>query len=173
MANTLLVQLLKKAGKQMKTIKLSLAITVILTLTIGCSVFMAANQPQRKDVNVLDRGTFRNTVIAELGAPAYTEVKEGKKCDVFSFVQGYSKGAKVGRSVFHGAADVLTLGLWEVAGTPIEAMADGTEVKVEVFYDVKDTVERVNVIKGNDVLKSVTSINQRQEQKPASITADQ
>lgn len=147
----------------MKTIKLSLAITVIFSLATGCSVFMAANQPQRKDVNVLDRGTFRNTVIAELGAPAYTEVKEGKKCDVFSFVQGYSKGAKVGRSVFHGAADVLTLGLWEVAGTPIEAMADGNEVKVEVFYDANDTVERVKVIKGSDVLKGVTSISEDQE----------
>jgi hypothetical protein len=147
----------------MKTIKLSLVIMVIFTLTTGCSVFMAANQPQRKDVNVLDRGTFRNTVIAELGAPAYTEVKEGKKCDVFSFVQGYSKGAKVGRTVFHGAADILTLGLWEVAGTPIEAIADGNEVKVEVFYDANDTVERVNVIKGSDVLKGVTSISEGQE----------
>jgi len=157
----------------MKTIKLSLAITLIFSLTTGCSVFMAANQPQRKDVNVLDRGTFRNTVIAELGAPAYTEVKEGKKCDVFSFVQGYSKGAKVGRTVFHGAADVLTLGLWEVAGTPIEAIADGNEVKVEVFYDANDTVDRVNVIKGNDVLKGVTSITQHQEQKPANTTTDE
>jgi hypothetical protein len=147
----------------MKTIKLSLAIAVIFSLITSCSVFMAANQPQKKDVHVLDRGTFRNTVIAELGAPAHTEVKEGKKCDVFSFVQGYSKGAKVGRTVFHGAADVLTLGLWEVAGTPIEAIADGNEVKVEVFYDANDTVERVNIIQGNDVLKGVTSINQHQE----------
>ena len=156
----------------MKTVKLSLVIMAIFSLTTGCSVFMAANQPQRKDVNVLDRGTFRNTVIAELGAPAYTEVKEGKKCDVFSFVQGYSKGAKVSRTVFHGAADVLTLGLWEVAGTPIETIADGNEVKVEVFYDANDTVERVRVIKGKDALKGVTSINEPQEQKPASTTAD-
>jgi len=72
---------------------------------------MAAHQPQRKDVHVLDRGTFRNTVIAELGAPTYTNVEDGKKCDIFSFVQGYSKGAKIGRTVLHGAADVLTGGL--------------------------------------------------------------
>jgi len=173
MAGALMVQLLRKVEKQMKIIKLFLATTVIISLITGCSVYMAANQAQRKDVNVLDRGTFRNTVIAELGAPAYTEVKEGKKCDVFSFVQGYSKGAKVGRTVFHGAADVLTFGLWEVAGTPIEAIADGTEVKVEVFYDANDTVDRVNVIKGKDVLKGVTSITQRQEQNPASSAAGQ
>ena len=65
------------------------------------------------------------------------------------------------------SADILTGGLWEVASTPIEAMADGTEVKVEVFYDADDTVERVNVIQGNDAMKGVTSIKQRQRQKPA------
>lgn len=148
----------------MKTIRQYLAIMAIASLTASCSVFMAANQPQRKDVHVLDRGTPRNAVIAELGAPAYTRVEAGQKCDVFSFVQGYSTGAKVSRTVLHGTADVLTFGLWEVAGTPIEAVADGTKVKVEVFYDADDAVEHVNVIQGNDVMTGVTSISQRQDQ---------
>ena len=157
----------------MKTIKLSLAIMTIFFLTTNCSVYMAANQPQTKDVHVLDRGTFRNTVIAELGAPEYTREEDGKKCDIFSFVQGYSKGAKISRAVLHGAADVLTGGLWEVAGTPIEAIADGNEVKVEVYYDSNDAVERVNVIKGNNVMKGVTSISKGQKQKQANTTTDQ
>jgi len=148
----------------MKTIKQYLAIMAIVSLTTSCSVFMAANQPQRRDVHVLDRGTFRNTVIAELGAPAYSTVEEGKKSDIFTFVQGYSKRARYGRTLFHGAADLFTGFAWELAGTPIEAMADGTKVKVEVFYGPNDTVERINVIEGNDVMKGVTSINQRQEQ---------
>jgi hypothetical protein len=76
---------------------------------------------------------------------------------VLSFTQGYSKGAKVGRAVFHGAADVLTLGLWEVAGTPIEAVADGTPIKVEVYYDEKNCVDFIKVIQGEDDLKEVTS----------------
>lgn len=34
-------------------------------------------------------------------------------CSVFKFVlQGYSTGAKAGRALFLGAADVMTLGLW-------------------------------------------------------------
>ena len=143
----------------MKTIKASMAILAIFSLATSCSVFMAANQPPKKDVNVLDRGTPRNIVISELGAPAVTRVENEKKCDIFKFVQGYSDGAKIGRTIFHGAADVLTLGLWEVAGTPIEAIANGNEVKVEVFYDENDTVEKVNVIKGNDVMKGVTSVS--------------
>lgn len=152
----------------MKAFKRTLGILSTFLLTMNCSVFMAANQPDKKDFHVLDRGTPRDQVIAELGIPAYSKVEEGRKCDVFAFVQGYSKGAKVGRAVFHGAADVFTLGLWEVAGTPIEVVADGNEVKLEVFYDANETVERVNVIKGKEVVKGVTSVSEA----PIAKTAD-
>ena len=36
-------------------------------------------------------------------------------------MQGYRKGVKVARAIGHGAADVMTLGLWEVVGRPTEA----------------------------------------------------
>lgn len=68
--------------------------------------------------------------------------------DVFTFVQGYSKGAKVGRAFFHGAADVVTLGLWEVVGTPIETVADGTQMKVEMSYDGEERVKSVQYLAG-------------------------
>ena len=152
----------------MKTIKLSLVILTIFFLATNCSVFMAATQPAKKDVHVLDRGTPRNMVISELGPPAYSRVEDGKNCDVFSFVQGYSKGAKVGRTIFHGAADLFTGGLWEIAGTPIEMTANGNEVKVEVYYGANDSVERVNVIRGNDIMEGVTSITKDQKQNPES-----
>ena len=123
----------------------------------GCSVYMAAKQPDQKNLHILDQGTPRSNVIAELGQPIYTKNEDGKTCDVHSFVQGYSTGAKVGRAVFHGAADVLTLGIWEVAGTPIEAVADGTPIKVEVYYDEKNCVTLIKPIQGEDELKDVTS----------------
>ncbi len=68
-------------------------------------------------------------------------------------MQGYSDGAKVGRAALHAAADVFTLGLWEVVGTPIEAVADGSEVQVEVFYDAEDNVKEVKALKGEEKLK--------------------
>lgn len=151
----------------MKTNRFFMAVGLIVSLTMGCSVFMAANQPKKRDIHVLDLGTPRNQVIAELGSPAHSKVEEGKTCDIFSFVQGYSTGAKVGRAAFHGAADVLTLGLWEVVGTPVEVVADGTEVKVEVFYDATECVEKVNVIRGEDVMKGVTSISNAPEEHKA------
>src|SRR5690348_4886283 len=106
----------------------------------GCAVYMAANQPDKKDVGVLKSGTPRSAVLAELGTPIETTMRGGSKVDVFSFTQGYSSIEKGGRAVLHGAADVLTLGLWEVVGTPIEGYANGTKVSVEITYDRDDRV---------------------------------
>jgi hypothetical protein len=116
---------------------------------------MAAKQPDQKNLHVLDKGTPRSYVISELGPAMYAKKEDGKSCDILSFVQGYSTGAKVGRAVFHGAADVLTLGIWEVAGTPIEAVADGTPVKVEVYYDETNCVTFIKPIQGADELKEI------------------
>lgn len=127
-------------------IALSLGGTALLTFP-GCSVFMAAKQPKKKDLAVLNPGTQRPLLIAEFGAPIHTETKDGNKVDVFSFVQGYSTGAKTGRAVFHGAADVFTLGLWEVVGTPTEAILDGQDMAVQVNYDAGDKVVSSVVLK--------------------------
>lgn len=127
-------------------------ITAILLLfsSTGCSVFMAAKQPDKKDLNCLAAGTPRNVVLTELGQPVQSDTKNGKRVDSFSFVQGYSKEAKVGRALFHGAADVFTLGLWEVIGTPTEAIFDGTKMACQVTYDESDKVENVVWLKGKE-----------------------
>lgn len=121
----------------------------------GCAVVKATQQPGKKDLTVLHKGTPRANVIAELGKPVNTEVKNGKKVDIFSFVQGYSKATKTARALGHGVADVFTMGLWEVAGTPIEGLADGHTVQAEVYYDKSQRVSTVVVLKGNDARKVV------------------
>lgn len=118
------------------------AAAAMLGLT-GCSVFMAAKQPPKKDLGVLNVGTARGMVLAELGQPVAAETRDGAKVDVFSFTQGYSKPAKAGRALFHGAADIFTLGLWEVVGTPTEAVFDGSKMALEVAYDENDRVAKV------------------------------
>ena len=114
-------------------------------LSSGCSVVLAAKQPDAKDMSVLKEGAPRSHVIAALGAPAWSGEKDGAKADMFSFKQGYSTGAKVGRAFFHGVADVFTLGLWEVVGTPIEMIASGTDTRVEVIYDREERVKTFTV----------------------------
>ena len=139
-------------------LRFAFVVIIIFMLGQGCSVYMAANQPDKKDVSVFNVGTPRTHVIAEAGRPYYTkENADGTLTDTFVFVQGYSSGSKAGRALFHGAADVLTLGLWEVIGTPVEAVADGTEVKVQVEYDADEKVQNIIALTGEEALKGVDS----------------
>ena len=123
-------------------------ILILLVSTLsGCSVFMAAKQPGLKDVELFGVGTHRSTLMAEFGRPMSSEEREGKRYDVFSFVQGYSAGARAGRAVFHGVADVVTLGLWEIIGTPTEGVFSGDKTVYEVSYDENSRVDAVILLK--------------------------
>ena len=120
----------------------------VLALAGGCAAVKATQQPDKRDMKVLHRGVPRTHVIAELGAPVWSEEQQGHMVDVFSFKQGYSKPTKAARALVHGAADVVTVGLWEVVGIPAESIADGTDVQLEVHYNADQSVNRVVVIKG-------------------------
>lgn len=56
--------------------------------TSGCAVAMASKGPTEKDVSVLNVGTERERVVAELGAPVLSDDKDGRKVDTFNFIQG-------------------------------------------------------------------------------------
>lgn len=101
----------------------------------GCSVYMAANQPDAKNLDLLVEGTPRHEVLIEFGEPVVSETREGHLYDLFSFTQGYSDNARTGRALLHGTASVLTLGIWEVVGTPTEALLDGADMAYQVKYD--------------------------------------
>jgi hypothetical protein len=136
----------------------------------GCAAVKATQQPPKKDLGVLSEGTARTHVIAELGAPTWSDERGGDIVDVFAFKQGYTKGVKAGRALIHGAADVATFGLWEVVGIPAEMLADGTDVRVEVHYDAKQVVRSVEVIKGQKAFeqpKLVAWWNRNRATKPA------
>ena len=122
-------------------------------LDSGCAAVKATQQPGKKDLGVLSAGTPRTHVIAELGAPTWSDERGDDIVDVFAFKQGYTKGIKAGRALIHGAADVATFGLWEVVGIPAEMLADGTDVRVEVHYDPRQAVRSVEVIKGEQVFE--------------------
>lgn len=120
-----------------------LIVTSLASLLSGCSVYMAANQPGEKNLALLKPGTPRNAVVAEFGTPITSETKNGVKHDVIKFTQGYSAGARAGRAILHGAADVFTAGLWEVAGTPVESTFNGTQMSAEVVYDASDRIAQI------------------------------
>jgi hypothetical protein len=121
---------------------------ILCSLAPSCAAMKASQQPNKRDMQVLSQGVPRTHVIAELGAPVWSEARNGETVDVFAFKQGYSKTTKAARALVHGAADVATFGLWEVVGIPAETLVDGTDVQVEVHYGPQQTIDRVVVIKG-------------------------
>ena len=112
---------------------------------------MAANQPSAKNVELFNQGTLRAQLIAEFGAPANTKTRpDGTTCDIFTFTQGYSGGAKATRAIAHGVADLFTLGLWEVIGTPTEAVFSGDNVSYQACYDKNDKVNSITLLTPNN-----------------------
>jgi hypothetical protein len=127
----------------------AIALAGLLLASSGCAAIKATQQPGKKDLTVLTPGTPRTRLICELGAPLWTEERDGATVDIFCFKQGYTKAVKAGRALVHGAADVATGGLWEVVGIPAESLADGKDVKVEVTYDDRRAVRSVDVIESH------------------------
>lgn len=115
----------------------------------GCAVVMAARQPDKKNLKILQVGTPRNDVLAEFGAPAGTETdSHGDAVDIFQFKQGFDTVTKATRSFVHGVADVCTLGLWEIVATPAEAIFGGKDMAIKVTYDESEKVKNVVYLKG-------------------------
>ncbi|MEK7599383.1 MAG: hypothetical protein AAB474_02975 [Patescibacteria group bacterium] len=118
----------------MKRIVIFLVFLLSVNFCFGCSVSRALNQPEKRNFDVLKKGTHRDYVMAELGTPVSTGVEDDKTYDIFSLTQGYSKGNKVSRAFAHGVLDVASLGLWEVLANPIEGMASGKRIKIKILY---------------------------------------
>lgn len=123
------------------------AMLVVAAMLSGCGVYMAAKQPDKKNIDLFRVGTPRAMLLAEFGLPVVAEEKDGKKYEIYKFVDGYSTGAKAGRAVFHGAADLVTLGLWEIVATPTEGAFSGDEMVYRVRYDANENVDEVAALK--------------------------
>lgn len=121
-----------------------------LALSSGCSVVMASKQPTKKNTAMLQQGLSRNLVIAEFGAPLTSEYKDGKRHEIYSFTQGYSTASKIGRAFWHGAADVATVGLWELIGTPTETVFNGKKMSYVFIFNDKDQLESYELLTQNE-----------------------
>jgi len=115
----------------------------------GCSVVSATQQPDKKNLNLFVAGTPRDKLISEFGTPAALSLDKKERVEIFSFADGYSLTNKAGRAIFHGIADIGTIGFWEFAGTPLEGHFDGTNMLYQVTYDALDRVENVSKLKVN------------------------
>ena len=141
------------------------AVVVAVLLNVGgCASVRAAGGEDWKDLSVLDQGTERHAVIAELGTPVLTEQGEiGSTVDVFAFKQGDIALERAGRSLFYGVAAVGTLGLSEILANPAEGMiGEGKEIQVRVTYDAEDRVDYTELLK-DDRWTKFQKIDERQK----------
>ncbi len=134
----------KNVGNTLMIKKLGcgIAVAMCLSMTTGCSVIMASKQPPKKNTEMIQQGLSRSLVIAEFGAPVTSEFRNGKRHEIYTITHGYSTACKVGRAFLHGAADVATVGLWELVGTPTESVFNGKKMSYELIFDENDQLER-------------------------------
>lgn len=126
---------------QIQRVLLWLCIVTTLPFLSACSVGMAMSGQENPDVSVLRVGSTRLDVERELGAPQNSRVlDDGGVEATYQYELGNEPSA--GRAVAHGALDVLTLGLWEVVGTPIEA-SQGNNYEVTIVYDAENVVRSI------------------------------
>lgn len=119
------------------------AAVVLCVILTGCSVYMAAAGDKEPNLGAFSIGSSRGQVEQQLGnAKASTSLENGDRVDTYEYTLNNEPSA--GRAVAHGAADVLTLGLWEVIGTPIEAGSQGQKRQVRVTYGSDSKVKAID-----------------------------
>lgn len=110
----------------------------------GCSVGMAMSGKTTPDLGVIKKNTTRGEVELQLGSPVkVSTMKNGHTLNIYEYEVGNDPSA--GRAAGHAVMDVLTFGIWEIIGTPIEGF-QGDKRQVQIEYDENDTIVKV---KGN------------------------
>lgn len=99
--------------------KRNLFICILATFLCGCSVYKAASNEgvSVKDIRCCKQ---KGSLLAKGMERIETkEMKDGTVVETYRAV-ARKTGLNYVRAAGHGAMDVMTLGLWEVVGTPVE-----------------------------------------------------
>lgn len=136
------------AKKSANAILVVAMLAMAAPITSGCSVGMALSGDDRPSLSAVRPGASRAMVERQLGEPVDSEtLDDGRRVDIYEYETGDEPS--VWRAVGHGVMDVLTVGIWELAGTPIEA-SKGKSHRAVVTYDENDTVIEVRKYDGSD-----------------------
>ena len=116
-------------------------VVVSLIFLCGCSVGMALSGKKEPNIGAIKVGSTRGEVEMHLGHPTdSTTLEDGRRVDIYEYELGNEPSA--GRAMGHGCLDVLTFGLWEIAGTPIEGL-QGEKRQITITYDSNDFVKSI------------------------------
>lgn len=115
--------------------------TFILTSSLflqACSVGIALNGKKDPDLTVIKKDTDREEVEFQLGSPKEVLSQGADTIAIYEYELGNE--ASAGRAVAHGAMDILTLGIWEVIGTPVE-LSTGSKFEIQITYDQHNKIK--------------------------------
>lgn len=128
----------------------TLSMLLIAALLSGCSVAMSAKRSTYKgDPSMIQVGADRAVIEDTFGSPDLTaamgngDTKVIYKIDPNAHREGTRNAAVAG----HVVADVLTLGLWEAVGTPMELAAQDQYTTYIVIYGADGKVKSVETVK--------------------------
>ena len=143
---------------------LSVVLTINLILLTGCAVGLAASGKKNLNTAIAYPGVPRRAVIARLGPPETSITdNEGNYIDSYIIVKGNEPS--LDRAVMHGAMDLLTFGLWELIGTPVELMAGVETNSILLIY--YDSEENIKDIQSADTLAAQKSVAETDQNKAA------
>jgi hypothetical protein len=124
----------------------------------GCSLWLETKRPDYTDVSVVQKGTPRYDVTAALGKPTQSYQKDGHDVDVFQVdPKGRYTGTKVAVNTFNTAADIFSLGLWEVVATPAEMLTKHKLTTYVVTYTSDQTVASIEATAGPGAEQQIAS----------------
>jgi len=128
----------------------AIALLIVMGLQIsGCAVGMAMYGKRTPNISTIRREMHRDEVIMNLGQPLKTMTTDRGRIDEFEYQVGNDPSA--GRAIGHAVMDVLTWGIWEVVGTPIEAF-QGKTCHLTIEYDMDDKVTKVTTSDPKDAM---------------------
>lgn len=126
--------------------KLVFVVIFCTNVLAGCSVYMAAAGDHEPNLSNVRQDASRSEIEIHLGQPKSTYLNaEGNQVAIYEYTIGNKPSA--GRAIGHGVLDVLTLGIWEVVGTPVEATQQGEVYQLTVTYDKADKVTNLSTHK--------------------------
>lgn len=101
------------------------------------------------DPNVIQVGADRMAVENTLGAPDMAvSLDDGRTKAVYKIdPDAHSQAGRNSAVAWHIIADVFTLGLWEIVGTPSEVAARDKFTTYLIYYSKEGKIERVETVK--------------------------
>jgi hypothetical protein len=122
---------------------LCVAAVLFVAPLAGCSVGMALHGHKDPDFALVQKGCDRTVVESQLGAPR-TMVSNADGSYSCTYEYQVGNEASAGRAAVHAGMDVLTLGIWEVFGTPVEAL-QGSKYRAVAKYGADDKLQSLSI----------------------------